>query len=98
MGVFGDYALKYLEQGYVVFPVIGKGGHGKTPYEWNKLTAKIVNDGKFNKGFLITNVPLLSISIFTAQVFPTSIDSAEPNGNRHASKSSLILVMAIPTA
>lgn len=52
MGVFGDYALKYLEQGYVVFPVIGKGGHGKTPYEWNKLTAKIVNDGKFNKGFL----------------------------------------------
>ena len=54
MGVFGDYALKYLEQGYVVFPVIGKGGHGKTPYEWNKLTAKIVNDGKFNKGFLMS--------------------------------------------
>lgn len=52
MGVFGDYALKYLEQGYVVFPVVGKGGPGMCPYGWNQFTLEMVSNGRFDKGFL----------------------------------------------
>ncbi len=52
MGVFGDYALKYLEQGYVVFPVVGKGGIGMTPTAWTELTVEKVLEGEFDTGFL----------------------------------------------
>lgn len=94
MGIFGDYAVKYFEQGINVMPVIGKGQPTENRYaeRWskNKMT-----DEEFE--FLVNKNPNANIGLLTGEASGQIGFDFDYTGPKAKELESIILNLLPPT-